>query len=379
MNNAPSAPSGDAFLDEFRDVDPWGEFSDLQPVPDSDSDRERRLTYIHFDHPLYLPLSYVLFYAEGGRGYSRGARLQGLTAKGKPFLSFLLIADANTSYVIGQPRIHDLLTIWAFYRYLTYTRKSSLNILHRGAALFQQYIVDTWLSIEMHRLEYYYFNQRQIRAELYDTARHQFLGDQDVSTTGRRIVLPAKFPGSVRNMQRSYQDSMAIVRTFGKPGYFITFTANPHWDEIKAELLTDSNGNPTQTWRDRPDLVSRVFRMKYDEMMQDLKKKGVLGDYVAHVSVIEYQKRGIPHAHILLWVKEPPNTPERIDQVISAEIPDVDGPGGQDTAHVGMITRNPRVWWKAVAKAISQNRPPIPQFSGVTAIPNTSAERMDRE
>jgi hypothetical protein len=42
----------------------------------------------------------------------------------------------------------------------------------------------------------------------------------------------------------------------------------------------------------------------------------VLGEYVAHVSVIEYQKRDLPHSHTLLWVKQPPNTPERIDDVI---------------------------------------------------------------
>ena len=39
---------------------------------------------------------------------------------------------------------------------------------------------------------------------------------------------------------------------------------------------------------------------------------------------IEFQKRGLPHAHILLWLH--PNdklqTPESIDRVISAELPD---------------------------------------------------------
>jgi hypothetical protein len=64
------------------------------------------------------------------------------------------------------------------------------------------------------------------------------LGDQDVATTGRRIVLPASFPGGVRHMQHSYQNSMAIVRTLGKSDYFITFTVNPNWEEIQAESNT---------------------------------------------------------------------------------------------------------------------------------------------
>ena len=38
---------------------------------------------------------------------------------------------------------------------------------------------------------------------------------------------------------------------------------------------------------------------------------------------IEFQKRGLPHAHILLWFKEDPKvTTEAIDSFISAEIPD---------------------------------------------------------
>ncbi|GFX12630.1 uncharacterized protein LOC104236095 [Trichonephila clavipes] len=36
---------------------------------------------------------------------------------------------------------------------------------------------------------------------------------------------------------------------------------------------------------------------------------------------IEWQKRGLPHAHILVWLINK-ITPDQIDQIISAEIPD---------------------------------------------------------
>lgn len=42
--------------------------------------------------------------------------------------------------------------------------------------------------------------------------------------------------------------------------------------------------------------------------------------------VIEFQKRGLPHVHMLIWLdhdSKPKNT-ERIDQLVSAEIPDKD-------------------------------------------------------
>ena len=51
-------------------------------------------------------------------------------------------------------------------------------------------------------------------------------------------------------MQQTYQDTMAIVRYFVRPQVFITATANPYWDEITQELLTDDEGRPTQTWQD---------------------------------------------------------------------------------------------------------------------------------
>lgn len=47
--------------------------------------------------------------------------------------------------------------------------------------------------------------------------------------------------------------------------------------------------------------------------------------------VIEFQKRGLPHAHMLIWLhpNDRPKDIERIDQLIFAEIPD------KDTAPIG--------------------------------------------
>lgn len=41
------------------------------------------------------------------------------------------------------------------------------------------------------------------------------------------------------------------------------------------------------------------------------------------LKVIEFQKRGLPHAHILLFLhpEDKPKTPTDIDRIISAELP----------------------------------------------------------
>ena len=95
-------------------------------------------------------------------------------------------------------------------------------------------------------------------------------------------------------MWQLYQDAMAIVRYCGKPDLFITMTCNPFWPDITAELLSH------QTAQDRPELVSRVFNLKLKELLYDLKERKFFGRTVAFIHVIEFQKRGLPHAHILI-------------------------------------------------------------------------------
>jgi hypothetical protein len=135
---------------------------------------------------------------------------------------------------------------------------------------------------------------------------------------GRVIVLPSSFPGSPRAMQQHYQDAMSIVRKYGKPDLFLTFTCNPKWKEIEEQLF------PGQTPSDRPDLVSRVFKLKLDELIVDLLKKHVLGRAVSHIFVIEFQKRGLPHCHMLIILasEDKPHDSTSIDRIVSSEIPD---------------------------------------------------------
>ena len=64
--------------------------------------------------------------------------------------------------------------------------------------------------------------------------------------------------------------------------------------------------------------------MKFKQLMEDLTKNMVLGTVVAHVHTIEYQKRDLVHAHILLILAEQdkPHTAAQVDSIISAKLPD---------------------------------------------------------
>ena len=119
-------------------------------------------------------------------------------------------------------------------------------------------------------------------------------------------------------MKQLYQDSMAICRHYGRADFFITFTCNPQWEEIMANLP------PGFSASDHPDIIARVFNLKLKALLDDLLNKHVLGTPVADVYTIEFQKRGLPHAHILLILNNDDKIRdvEFLDNIICAEIPD---------------------------------------------------------
>ena len=93
------------------------------------------------------------------------------------------------------------------------------------------------------------------------------------------------------------QDAMAIVCKFGKPDLFITFTCNPRWKGIVTNLR---KGEKVEN---RPDLTTRVFNLKLKQLICDLIGNKIFGHVLAYCYSIEFQKRGLPHAHILLILK----------------------------------------------------------------------------
>ncbi|GJZ79550.1 helicase [Tanacetum coccineum] len=144
-------------------------------------------------------------------------------------------------------------------------------------------------------------------------------GDTNAEGLGKRIVLPRNFTGGPRYMMQNYQDAMALCRAYGNPDLFITFTSNPKWPEID-EMLSFI---PGQKPYNRPEVSTRIFKLKLTHLLDDLTKNEIFGKTCSFVYVIEFQKRGLPHAHILLWLEEEwkCKTPNQVDDMISAELP----------------------------------------------------------
>jgi hypothetical protein len=144
-------------------------------------------------------------------------------------------------------------------------------------------------------------------------------------------------------------DLMAFLRNLGEPTWFITLSARDlEWpDMINALLLAHNNNNSKRAMKrlinqvtdltfqerskllhDYPVVASRQFNKRFKALMKFLSKNnkilgGKIKDYWYRV---EFQKRGSPHIHMLVWIENAPSFASAegiqfIDKVCSVSLP----------------------------------------------------------
>ncbi|KAJ3708363.1 hypothetical protein LUZ61_012068 [Rhynchospora tenuis] len=222
-------------------------------------------------HPSYMPSQYPLLFVHGEDSFHLDIEYR--------------VDDSATS-----SRVRQHVTMNEYYCYRLHVRAIGCNIILRSGRLLQQISVDMFACVDQSRVNYIHNNQASLRSDTYMNIRNAVI-NHDVygRSVGRRIILPPSHTGGPRYMFQNYQDAIAVCRHLGPPHLFITFTCNPAWPEITRNLF------PGQQPSDRPDLVSRVFRMKLNQMTEDIRG----GEFFGPVS-------------------------GSIDRVISAELPDPD-------------------------------------------------------
>jgi hypothetical protein len=156
-------------------------------------------------------------------------------------------------------------------------------------------------------------------------------------------------------------DTQTIAAKKGNPTFFLTITGNEHWPEIVTfnkdpELhygtfaVPQNNNNPAcpgssrhaDTFQNRfsrfnfpqfpypkdshrptehPDIMTRVFKGYLDKIIKFIKTSKIFGSVSGEVTRIEFQKRGMPHAHLLIWTDADLTDPTSVHQFLSAEYP----------------------------------------------------------
>ena len=143
-------------------------------------------------------------------------------------------------------------------------------------------------------------------------------------------------------------DVLAMVRQLGVPTWFLTLSAaDMQWPEIIQSIglqyghnftVEDIQGmsyeEKTSWLRNNPVTVARQFHYRLDIFFEEFLcgQHNPIGEIQDYVIRIEFQARGSPHAHCIIWVKNAPKIGQSTDQEVtdfidrhqSAAMPDDD-------------------------------------------------------
>nr|GEX67004.1 DNA helicase [Tanacetum cinerariifolium] len=141
----------------------------------------------------------------------------------------------------------------------------------------------------------------------------------DGGGSAKRMTMLAYYRGP-RYMYAHYLDALAICRELGNPQFFITLTCNVNWPKTKKFMAQ----YPELTPSDRVDVVCWVFEQRTQAFVAFLKEQQPFGNVTGVIYTVEFQKRGLPHCHTLLWVDSASKiqAAEDVDMFISTEILD---------------------------------------------------------
>lgn len=155
--------------------------------------------------------------------------------------------------------------------FAAYCRKRLLCEPHfwKSASLMNQWVLDMYASEQGRKLKYEQKrtarNRLVNRAGVQRVAQEQAGQDVPAAAVGKPFH-SSSFTGSPAYYSKNKRKALAVLARTGRPSYFITMTCNPRWTEITDALL------PGQQWNDRPDLVDRVFKLKKEDLLKQLRK-----------------------------------------------------------------------------------------------------------
>lgn len=215
------------------------------------------LKHISPTHPALMSLQYPLLFPYGEPGFHTNIKFREIDGP-----------------IVGR----DKVSMMEYYAYQMHYRRGQSNPALCYFRLSQQYQVNSFSCVEASRLSYLFFNQDLLRCEtfqgIFDARGH---GASTGKEVGIKRTLPASYIESKRYMQQIFHDCMAICCTYGPPDKFTTFTCNSKWPKIAQAIRFEPGQKPC----DRGDMVVRVFHMKLEELLDDIRQGRVFGPVCA--------------------------------------------------------------------------------------------------
>ncbi|XP_076738999.1 uncharacterized protein LOC112432426 isoform X3 [Maylandia zebra] len=156
-----------------------------------------------------------------------------------------------------------------------------------------------------------------------------------------RFMQPLR--GTPAYWQKTTRDLFSMVRQIGTPQFFVTFSAaEMRWPEVIQAIKRQQGeevdfealdwSEKCEILRSNPVTTMRMFDKRVEALFRDLlfSPAQPLGEIIDYFYRVEFQHRGSPHIHMLLWIREKVEADvdddqtvcDFVDRYISAQLPD---------------------------------------------------------
>ncbi len=128
--------------------------------------------------------------------------------------------------------------------------------------------------------------------DLEEEERH---GARYIDEPKRESYLHDSVHRSQRHLTTLAKNALVLVSEYGCLHVFLTLTCNPEWPEIRSQLI---NG---QIAFDHPHVTVPVFKSRLDKFKTNIRNGKCFKsrEIIYTIHVIDYQYRGLPHAHMI--------------------------------------------------------------------------------
>ncbi|KAE8184431.1 hypothetical protein CF328_g7858, partial [Tilletia controversa] len=249
--------------------------------------RDPRSVYVHLrerdgavrltpDNPFYDALAYPLLFPHGTRtNLGRGKTIRKLAR----------------FYLLTEPRFQNFWRVSNLY---------ALDVVCRMEEARLQFITDSIAAHHQHN---------RVAAEAHEVAELDPNEDDNPERTPN-ASLPSSFVRSRAYRAEHVADALALATRFRKPQGMVTVTTNPEWAELKSMLRSNAGQSATAV----AALTVRVFNQRLQKFIARFKR--LFGKLLYIIQIIEFQKRGLPHSHIVFALPV-----AAIDKIVSGEVP----------------------------------------------------------
>ena len=238
---------------------------------------------------------------------------------------------------------------------LTIRRYFNQRLLHADGRFARdvEYLLAAQYAVESKQVnDQVYIALRQTQGRLFrgealtaGNIRNQQVINQMIRTNDAYCFLK-NVRGTPPYFRKVMYDVLAMIRQLGLPTWFITLSAaDMQWPDVLQTIARQYGTNLTdeqvhsmsfeersKLLRQNPVTAARHFQYRLNTLFNTFLKSPAhpLGELLDYAVRIEFQARGSPHAHAILWIKDTPQLGqgsdaevcEFIDRYVQCSIPE---------------------------------------------------------